>query len=203
MRPEPVDTCKTLPMDWNVLSEQLDEIGSMQDRAWRLEQFRQLLTDMTFGEEGRAEVLTYLADDLMRDGQLDEAGVRYQEALDDGGRTVLEPHIGLLDVALARGDDARVDELLALLIAKSRADELVVGDHEWIGDSLEEAGRLREALRWFTIPLRDIQPGHYELMPIISLNGRWRVRRALGLPLDAYDDAHDVWQDLHETEPEV
>lgn len=189
-------------MDWDALSETLDEIGSVKDRAYRLDEFRELLTSFEPGQEGRAEILTYLADDLLRDGHLDEARANYQEAVDDGGRTVLTAHVGLLDVALAQGDTARADQLLQLLIDKSRADELVVGDYEWIGDSLEEAGRLRDALRWFTIPLSDIQPGHVEMMPILSLNGRWRVRRALGLPLDAYDDAYKLWHGADEDQPE-
>lgn len=189
-------------MDWDDLSELLDDIGSTQDRAYRLDEFRQLLTSFSPGQEGRAEVLTYLADDLLRDGQLDEAQAMYQEAIDDGGRTILEPHVGLLDVALAKGDGSAADQLLQLLIDKSRANQLVVGDYEWIGDSLEEYGRLRDALRWFTIPLADIQPGHVEMMPILSLNGRWRVRRALGLPLDAYDDAYDVWHGMDDGQPE-
>ena len=110
---------------------------------------------------------------------------------------MLQPRAGLLAVALARGDDARVDELLAELIALSRAERLVIGDYEWIAESLEDAGRLRAALRWFTIPLRDIQPGDLDLMPPLCLDGRWRVRRALDLPVDAYDEAHDVWHEVN------
>jgi len=184
-------------MDWDELGDALEEIGEVPHRDVRLGEYRRLLAELGPSDEGRAEVLTNLADDLREDGRLDEAEAAYQQAIDDGGRTVLSPHVGLLDVALERGDDTHADELLALLLAKSRSDELVIGDYEWIGDSLEEAGRLRAALRWFTIPLRDIQPGDIDLMPVIALNGRWRVRRALDLPVDAYDEAHDVWHEVN------
>jgi tetratricopeptide (TPR) repeat protein len=185
-------------MDWDELGDALEEIGEVPNLDFRIGEYRRLLAELPPGQDGHAEVLTVLADDLTSAGQLDDGEAAYQQAIDDGGRTVLNPHVGLLDVALARGDDVRAGELLSILLVKSRADELVVGDYEWIGDSLEEAGRLRAALRWFTIPLRDIQPGDLDLMPVIALDGRWRVRRALDLPVDAYDEAHDVWHELND-----
>jgi tetratricopeptide (TPR) repeat protein len=187
-------------MDWDELGETIDEITALTSRPARLTEYERLLADLAHGQEGRAEVLACLADELVDDGRLDDAEAAYQEAVDDGGRTVLEPRAGLLAVALARGDDSRADELLADLLATSRTDGLVIGDYEWIAESLEDAGRLREALRWFTIPLRDIQPGDLELMPPLCLDGRWRVRRALDLPVDAYDEAHDVWHEVNETQ---
>lgn len=183
-------------MDWDALGDELDTIGDITNRAQRVADYRRLLDQVSAGEEGWAEVQMCLADDLLAEGLADDARATYQAALDDGGRTVLDPRAGLLDIALAAEDGAGVDELLTRLMVSSRADELVLGDYEWIAESLEEAGRLREALRWFTIPLRDIQPGDVHLMPALCLNGRWRVRRELGLPLDAYDDAHEVLHSL-------
>jgi tetratricopeptide (TPR) repeat protein len=188
-------------MNWDELGDELERIGSTPDLAYRVGEYRRLLDGYSPGDEGRAEVLANLADDLTADGQLDEAEVLYQQAIADGGRTVLNPHIGLLSVALERVDEPRADELLAVLLAKSRADQLVVGDYEWIGETLEEAGRLRAALRWFTIPLRDIQPGDIDLMPVLALEGRWRVRRALDLPVDAYDEAREVWHEVNDAKP--
>ena len=184
-------------MDWDELGETIDEISATPGRPARLAAYERLLDTFAPGQEGRAEVLTCLADDLVDDGRLDDAESAYRTAIDDGGRTVLQPRAGLLAVALARGDDAVVDALLAELIVMSRAEQLVIGDYEWIAESLEDAGRLRAALRWFTIPLRDIQPGDLDLMPPLCLDGRWRVRRALDLPVDAYDEAHDVWHEVN------
>lgn len=184
-------------MNWDELGETIDEISVDPSRASRLAAYAELLDTFGPGQEGRAEVLMCRADDLLDDGRLDDAERAYREAVDDGGRTVLHPLVGLLVVALARQDDAAVDDLLAGLIALSRTDGLVLGDYEWIAESLEDAGRLRAALRWFTIPLRDIQPGDLDLMPPLCLDGRWRVRRALDLPVDAYDEAHDVWHEVN------
>ena len=184
-------------MDWDELGDTIADIASLPNRAARLAEYERLLAGFGPGDEGRAEVLMCRADELVDDDLLDEAEAAYGAAVEDGGRTVLDPQVGLLVVALQREDEARVDELLTRLIALSRADELVLGDYEWIAESLEDAGRLRAALRWFTIPLRDIQPGDLDLMPPLCLDGRWRVRRALGLPVDAYDEAHDVWHEVN------
>jgi tetratricopeptide (TPR) repeat protein len=187
-------------MDWDSLQVELDEIATKPEHDERLADYRRLLADLSPGDEGRAEILSCLADELRTDGALDEARTTYQDAIDDGGRTILDPRAGLLAVALTSGDDATADELLATLLTRSRAGDLVVGDHEWIADSLEAAGRLRAALRWFTIPLRDIDPGDVDRMPIMCLDGRWRVRRALDLPVDAYDDAHDMWHQVNDSQ---
>lgn len=188
-------------MDWDELGHRLEQIADTLGPDHRIGALRQLLDELPEGSEGRAEVLSNLADDLVGDGQLDAAEDTYQAAIDDGGRTVLTPQVGLLTIALARRDEGRVDELLTSLLARSRSDQLVVGDYEWIGESLEDAGRLRDALRWLTIPLRDIQPGDVDRLPILALDARYRVRRALDLPIDAYDDARDVWHEMDEARP--
>jgi tetratricopeptide (TPR) repeat protein len=185
---------------WDELGDALEQIGLSADRSDRLGKYVQLLATVPARTPGHAEVLACIADEYTWRGQLDVAEATYRRAIEDGGRTILSPHVGLLDIALEREDAAAVDDLLALLLAKSRADELVVGDYEWIGESLERAGRLRTALRWFTIPLRDIQPGNVDIMPVVCLNGRWRVRRALDLPIDAYDEAYEVWHEAYDEE---
>ncbi|MET0953193.1 MAG: hypothetical protein ABWX57_07885 [Aeromicrobium sp.] len=183
-------------MTWDQLCEALDEIDVEPQREQRLAEYHRLLAGFLPGQEGRAETLARLAEELGALDRTDEARATYQQAIDDGGRTILDPLVGLLDLSLQhQADDA--DDLLAQLLTRSRADQLVIGDYEWIAESLEEVGRLREALRWFTIPLRDIQPGDIDLMPIVCLDGRWRVRRALDLPVDAYDEAHDVWHEVN------
>lgn len=185
-------------MDWDELGDTIADIVADPSRTSRLVRYEQLLATFSPGQEGRAEVLMCRADDLADGDRLDEAEVSYQAAVDDGGRTVLDPHVGLLVVALVRQDVARIEDLLSTLITMSRADRLVLGDYEWIAESLEDAGHLRTALRWFTIPLRDIQPGDLDLMPPLCLDGRFRVRRALDLPVDAYDEAHDVWHEVND-----
>lgn len=188
-------------MDPDEIQERLDDISDHLDRGYRISEYRRLLEGLSPGDGGRAEALTYLGDDLRDEGLLDEARDTFQQAAEDGGDTVLSPLVGLLHVELDAGDDDRVDELLAELMAASRADRLVIGDYEWIAEALEDAGRLKAALRWFTIPLRDIQPGDIAMMPVPCLEGRWRVRRALGLPVDAYDEAREVHRELEDLTP--
>ncbi|WP_456697422.1 hypothetical protein [Aeromicrobium sp. P5_D10] len=175
------------------ISDELDEISGVPDREYRIREYRRKIAEFGTGHPERAEYLTYLADDLTARGDLKEARQAYEDAIADGGKTILNPRSGLLTVALASGDEGRINEMLELLMHMSRADVLVVGDYAWIAESLEEAGRLREALRWFTIPLRDMQPGDVDKLPVVCLNGRYRVRRELGMPVDAYDDAHNMW----------
>jgi hypothetical protein len=141
-------------------------------------------------QAGRAEALMLRGDQLLEAGDLDGAHRAYSDALDDGGKTVLNPRTGLLAVALERGEDPA--GLLADLMALSRCDDLVIGDYVWIAESLEAAGHLKQAMRWFTIPLRDIQPGDVDIMPPACVEGRFRVRRALELPIDAYDESHEL-----------
>lgn len=187
-------------MTWDDVNRELVEIAAIADHAQRVGEYRRLLDGLPAGHEGRAEALMYLAEELKESGRLDEARDTYWLAIHDGGRTVLDAHVGVLGLELAAGDETRVDDLLRLLLTKSRGDQLVIGDYEWIGDLLEDAGRLRQALRWFTIPLRDLQPGDVDAMPVLALNGRYRVRRALGMPEDAYDDAHDLWHELNDSD---
>ena len=74
---------------------------------------------------------------------------------------------------------------VAYLACGGRGDKAL----ERVADALEEVGRLREAMRWFTIGLRDLDP--QQDLPAFeeeyALMGRSRVRRALDLPPDHYD----------------
>ncbi|MFI5428230.1 hypothetical protein [Aeromicrobium sp. UC242_57] len=175
------------------ISDELDAISGAPDAEYRIATYRRKLAEFPAGHAERAEYLTYLADDLTAKGDLEEARETYEAAIADGGKTTLNPRSGMLTVALRSGDEAWITEMLDTLMQLSRKDGLVIGDYGWIGEALEESGRFREALRWFTIPLRDLQPGHVDRLPLICLNGRYRTRRELGMPLDAYDDAHDMW----------
>lgn len=181
------------------IGDELDAISSIPDRNARIAEYRRKLEEFADGHPQRAEYLTYLADDLTDLGDLVAARQAYEDSIVDGGSTILNPRSGLLRLALKEGDEAVIADSLDLLMKMSRADQLVIGDYAWIAEALEEAGRMREALRWFTIPLRDMQPGDIDKMPLVCLNGRYRVRRALRLPLDAYDDAHTVWSRLDST----
>lgn len=183
-------------MELEDFDDELETIEFSGAPSERIEILRRRLEDFQPGEIGRATFLTSLA------GQLnlieDYAGAREAglAAIEDGGPTDLDPRCGLLMNELHAGEDARADEYLAEMLVRFRAG--LVGDVEceWIAGSLEEADRPRQALRWFTMPLADIHPDDTEDINLRALNGRYRVRRTLGLPLDAYDIACDDWASL-------
>lgn len=141
------------------------------------------------GETGRAAFLNVRGEFLTMAGRHDEARSAYEEALIDGGPTVLHPLCGLLGVALAQGDESAAETLLTQLKLASRSDELDLDSYENTGEILEMSERYREALRWFNIPLRDADPEDPDPELIGVLNGHYRVRRILELPMDRFDEA--------------
>jgi tetratricopeptide (TPR) repeat protein len=153
-----------------------------------LEPAAALLSSMSVGDPGRADVLEVIADHQAMRGELDAALATLQDAAADPGADV--------DVVLAMraafllegGREEEADPLLREL--RRRGPSLPVEARERVGDTLEERGRLHEAMRWFTIGLRDLDPlrdvPDYD--EEYALIGRRRVRTALGLPPDHYDD---------------
>jgi tetratricopeptide (TPR) repeat protein len=147
------------------------------------------------GEEGRAAFLNVRGEFLAMADRFDEARTAYREALDDGGPTVPHPQVGLLSVALATGDEQAQTEIHDALLRLSRADALDEASYEAIGETLELADHPRQALRWYNLALRGLDPDDIEALPIGVLNGRGRVRSKLGLPPDRYDEAAPLVRD--------
>lgn len=140
------------------------------------------------GEAGRAAWLTQAGQEWELAGALPQARRCYQEAVTDGGSTLLDPRAELLGVLFALGETDRADALLAELRRSVR--EGSAGDyvHTVVGETLELSDRPREALAWFDAGLvrsRQESPGDIDMA---CLNGHYRVRRTLGLPLDRYDE---------------
>ncbi|MFT4187391.1 MAG: hypothetical protein QM621_02275 [Aeromicrobium sp.] len=175
-------------MDYELACDQAEEIDATLDGQERLDAYRQHADALEPGEVGRSVFLEYLADHLTMSKRYDEARSVYVELIADGGDCELDPRVGLLDVELRIGHTDQADALLKELLASARADELDLADYADIGGALEEAGEFRKAHRWFTMPLRDLDPEELEFSEVPLLHGRARVRRALGLPVDAYDE---------------
>jgi len=161
----------------------------------RIDAFGNHAATMAPGVSGRAELLTLQAEFLAQAGQLEESRTVFAAALADGGWTTLHPKIGLLEIALKLGEEASADELLADLLKLYREEQLMPDACVEVGEALEEAGRLKQAHRWFTMPLREIDPEELEDGDFLLLAGRYRVRRALGLPMDAFDEETDVMRE--------
>lgn len=189
-------------MDFDEACDDIDRIIETPGVNDRIEQFRSRSEALAVGEDGRAEYLTSLAGELQLIGDLDGARVTYESAIADGGRTVLEPRCGLLAVEIEAGHEDRVAEMLKAFLVQARTGTLTVTECEWIADTLEDAERHREAHRWFTIPLRDIDPLNVDALPRGPLQGRWRVRRELDLPLDAYDESAQLLENLDPIGPQ-
>lgn len=148
----------------------------------------ELLATMAVGDAGRIDVLMVIADHQALRGEVDRALATLDQAAADPGadRDLIEAMRVAYLIEGGRGDEAEPD----LRELRRRGSALPAEALERVADALEETGRLREAMRWFTIGLRDLDPQHDlpEHDEEFALIGRWRVRQALGLPADHYDD---------------
>jgi tetratricopeptide (TPR) repeat protein len=169
----------------------------------RIDTFGAHAATMEVGASGRAELLTMQAEFLAQDRQLDEARTAFAAALEDGGWTTLHPKVGLAVLALEQGDEAEADALLAELLTLYRDDQLDPDACAEVGEALEKAGRLKQAHRWFTMPLRELDAEELEEGDLSLLSGRYRVRRALGLPMDVFDEETDALREEYEDDEPV
>lgn len=176
--------------DDELLDEILDEVEALQqqmphDRLAPL--FEERARGVAPGAPGRAAWLAHAGEQWELEGDLGRARACYEEAARDGGVTYIDPRAEMLNVLFELGEISRVDQLLGELRHDLRAGWEGRYVHAFVGESLELHGRLDEALRWFSQGLTHAQRDDPEIVDIGCLNGRYRVRRALGLPEDRYD----------------
>lgn len=148
------------------------------------------------GSEMRTVMRGAAADHLQVLGQFDEARALLQQIGPEDEPGAIHPAARLLDLELAAGNPDEVAELSRTLLAASRNGDLTEQDHHFVGESLEEHGRERDALRWFSIPLRMVDPDDLWALPIGCVHGRYRVRRVLGMPFDGYDRASEEIKEI-------
>ena len=140
------------------------------------------------GAPGRAAWLSHAGERWEMEGDLERARACFEQAAQDGGETYLDARAQMLNVLLELGETSRADELLEQLRSDLKAGWSGRYVHEVVGEGLELHDRLDEALRWFSAGLTHAQREDPEALDLGCLNGRFRVRRALGLPHDRYDD---------------
>ena len=154
------------------------------------------------GVEPRAECLRSAVWWLRQRGDLDQALHCAEQAVADGGTTWVDARGDVISVLLAM-DDARADEVIREL----RRD--LVNDPDpgiliqLVAEGLREHGREREALRWYSIGVADIDPGDIEddaFGLTLLLTDRWHLRRELGLRRDHYDLAAERVQSAMDEE---
>jgi hypothetical protein len=159
----------------------IEEMVPVADKPARLEVEAGRLEE---GEHGRAQLLQAAGEHWQMRKDFSEARRCYEEAMADDGHTAVDIWASFLSLALDEGDDAEVarrDEELRVAVTLDALDPETC---HFVGESYEVHGRLREAMRWFTLPLTWADD---EDADDLCLAGRWRVRRELGLPLDHFD----------------
>ena len=134
------------------------------------------------GTSGRAARLTHAGECWELADEPARARRCYERAAQDGGPAWIDPRAQLLGVLFELGEKSRAEALLDELRGDVRDGRTRGPVHEFVGETLELNGRLDQALRWFQSGLTRDQGDDYG-----CLNGRYRVRRALGLPHDRYD----------------
>lgn len=172
-------------MDDDEVFDRLTEID-MSNSTNKAEEFEALAQSMPMGEYGRATFLVAAGQHRQMSDEYDDARRCFDLALEDGGESTTDPVANLLSLALALEDEETVDSLSARLRGLVREDRMGTGACHFVGDSFRSHSRLREALRWFTIPLTYADLDEDEL-DFFCLTGRYHVRRELGMPEDRLD----------------
>jgi tetratricopeptide (TPR) repeat protein len=150
--------------------------------------FQQRADDLAPGTPGRAAWLVHAGEHWEMAKDFDRARSCYERAMVDGGSAWIDPRASLISLLLNRGDVTRADELMSALRRDIATNGAMGPVHDWVGEALEEYGRLHDALRWYGAGLTYLEREDPDRVPIGCLNGRYRVRRALGLPHDRYDE---------------
>ena len=175
------------------MTRSLDEVHDLID-TWKIDPAMEtlrpatrLLATMAVGDPGRIDVLLVIADHQSMRGEVDDALATLDGAAGEPGADadlLMATRIAYL-IDAGRTDQA--DPLLRDL--RRRAADLPIDGIERVAEALEQRGRLREAMRWFTIALRDLDPSRDLPEPDEedALIGRWRIREQLELPADHYD----------------
>ncbi|GCD91463.1 hypothetical protein [Nocardioides sp. LS1] len=157
----------------------------MSRSATKAEEFEELAGSMPVGENGRATFLLAAGQHRQMRKEYEEARRLFELALEDGGDSGTEPLANLHSLALDTGDDAAAESLSKQLRVLVREGDLGADSCHFVGDTLRSHGRLREALRWFTIPLTWADED--DELDDLCLVSRYHVRRELGMAEDRFD----------------
>jgi len=165
----------------------LTEIESTPGPTSKAERLSAQAASMAIGEYGRETFLVAAGQHHQMQGDFDSARRCFEEADADGGESVTEPLANLHSLALAMRDEPSADLHLAELRRRAAQGLADAGTCVFVAETLESHHRLQEAARWFTLPLRDIDPDDVDELDPYCLQGRLRVRAELGLRPDRYD----------------
>ena len=169
------------------IGDEVEALGPFMKGERHASAMEQRAQTMAVGEPGRAEWFLHAGDRWSLSGEPTRARACYERALEDGGPTWIDPRALLVSVLFQLGASAEAEDVLSTLrrdIARSGALGPV---HEFVGEALELSGNLQESLRWYAAGLTYLERQDPGAVDLGCLNGRYRVRRELGLGLDGYD----------------
>lgn len=172
-------------MDDDELFDLLSELEETVPHEQKPDRFEQAASGLEIGEHGRASLLLAAGEHWQMAGDFDEARRCFELARADGGESAIDPLASLSSLALEIGDEEEATRLIAEMRNLVRAGGGTVSSCHYLGETLEKHGRLREAHRWFTIPLTWAEDE--EDLDYLCLVARHRVRRELGLARDRLD----------------
>lgn len=175
------------------------EYGSRADKA---EAHEEAARSIPAGEHGRVMFLKGAAEHWLMRGEIEHARSLLAEAADGPDEGLLSVRAIQLTIALQEGAADEAASLLQQLLVDFRADRVTTSTCHYVGESLRDAGELRQAHRWLTLPLSNIDPDE-DLDPLeeMCVVARTAVRRELGLPHDRFDAVADELASLRGTEP--
>lgn len=161
-------------------------------RADKAEAHETLGRSIPQGEYGRVTFLSTAAEHWMMRGDNDRARALLEEIQDEPSEGEVAARATQLQLAFATGDKVWATALLKQLLADFRADLVTVSTCHFVGDLLRENNELRQAHRWFTLPLAYVDPDDdLDAVEEMCVRSRAQVRRQLGFPHDRFDAVAD------------
>jgi hypothetical protein len=169
--------------------DEVEEITYAQPRGREAEGLEAAARELPAGARLRAELLVSASEWWLSREEYAAARRCAEDAVADGGTTWVDARAMLLAALLpADPDGARELEAALRQEVLDRPDAADVID--LVGESLQQAAWHREAARWFTLGLGDVDPDAIEPeddRAAYLLTRRTESRRALGLRPDRYD----------------
>ncbi|MCD4527128.1 hypothetical protein [Nocardioides sp. cx-173] len=174
-------------MDPTEVERRYDEIeyGSRVDKA---EAHEAAGRAMEPGQHGRVLFLKTAAEHWLMRGEHDRARALLAGIQDEPSEGLLATRAIQLNLALTTADPAWASALLKQLLLDFRADLVSTSTCHYVGELLRENGDLRQAHRWLTLPVTNLDPDDdLDGVEELCVEARAEVRRELGLPRDRFD----------------
>ncbi|MQA84163.1 MAG: tetratricopeptide repeat protein [Streptosporangiales bacterium] len=162
--------------------------------AERLEWLADTAGDVGDDAVSRAELLMRAGAQWQLANRPERAAEQYRRALDDGGRTAVDPRAYLADALFDLSREGEARRLIAQIRAEGPTDPEL---HNFLAETLEAQRDLEGAHEWATAGLELVRgPGQAPWGLLDSLlRARYRVRREMRLPEDEHDLMLDAMLD--------